>query len=227
MIDFLIGLLIILALELIIGLVYIKLFGNPLTRRVLVSIFGLSLFLTLIPIIYYEIFSADSISLKDSWRQVEQSGQSNTRFEYIDGEGLYVYKADSSRKLSGPVPECNPSGKITSLNPNRIEITSEPIVPLPSFPSEIRDQITFNMYYDTNSDVWASSSFVISKSKGYLWCAEDSEGMGFILTSPREFLYFFSCILFISSLFIFSIISLPFLYVIKRRKKDLYHRIST
>lgn len=227
MINLLIGLLIIVVIELIIGFVFFKLFGNPLSSRVLVGILVMSFCLTLIPLLYFEAFSKDSISLKDSWRQVEKTGQQNTSFEYIEGVGLFAYKSDSSRKISGPVPECYPTGKITSLNPNRIEITTEPIAPLPPFPSDVKDQITFNMYYSSKPDVFATSSFVMENSKGYLWCVEDSYGMGFTLTYPRVYLYFFSYLFFIGSIILFSILALILLFIIKRRFKDLYQRISS
>lgn len=227
MINLLIGFLIILIIELIIGFTFFKVFENPQTRRVLLTIFLLSLFITLIPIFYFEIFSTDSFSLKDSWRQVEQSGQKNSRFEYIDGEGLYVYKYDSRRKISGSVPECAPSGKITRLNPDRIEITTEPIVTLPAFPSGVRDQITFNMYYSSKPGAFASSSFVLNDSKGYLWCVEDSVGMGFIMTHLRFALYFYAYFLFVSCLIFFSIIVFILLIIEKIKQRKSYQGISS
>jgi len=225
--NFLIGLLIIGVLELITGFVFFKLFRNPLTRRVLGGILVLSYCLSLIPLLYFEVYTKDSLSIKDSWRHVDKTGEKNTSFEYFEGEGLFAYKPASSQKISGPVPECYPNGKITSLNPYRIEITTDPIVPLPPFPSDIRDQITFNMYYSSIPDVFSSSSFVIENSKGYLWCVENSAGMGFSLTYPRVFIYFFSYSIFLGSIILFSIIVFILVFIFKRRYKDLYQHFSS
>ena len=229
MINLLIYLLIIIVLELIIGFAFFKVFGNPITRQVMTGIFGLSLCITLIPLLYFEVFSHDPNMLKDSWREVRPVTQQNKSFEFIMDEGLYANTIDSRprHKISGPVPECAPSGKITWLNPDRIEITDEPIVPLPAFPSGVRDQITFNMYYSAKPGLFASSSFVINKSKGYLWCVEDSVGMGFNLTHLRLSLYVLLYYLFIGCLILFSITFFILLLIDKHKQRKSSQRIST
>jgi hypothetical protein len=166
------------------------------------------------------------------WERVRSLDEPAVEIFYREGVGFFADTSAEVVQLTQELPACDLNGPLaTQYFPNGTQIMVVEVahIDLPTPPSQIKKQLTFDVNYPVALEQGASTSFALYEN-GEIWCVERFEQGGLSAGAAHGIvvlgLLFYVVLIFIGGFVVCLIVALLVLELLRRRKRDNSENIA-